>query len=492
MALGGLWSRLTSGIFGVGIGVAASDAIQPALEPVKQDAWAANQYKVLPLGELAELVAQALVTMASAAEEAGRSGYNENRLEAAVQSALTVPGTGELLRMLRRETIDEDQAVHGFRKAKREPQFDSALLDLMHEKLDPAELAKAIHRNIIPEPDLLIAAPPLTPGKVPQVPQSKIDPIAEVAAYGYDAERLRVLVGNSGLPLSLFEMLELLNRGDVDESDVKRSIAQSNLRNEYMDVALNLRRRLLTPHEYAELALRGWIDKAERDDGAALSGMEPADTELLENMLGRPLAIRQLVQAIARGGKYGGDYEGVPEPYLTALRQSNVRPEWGNLAYANRYTLPSAFVLRSMAQAGELTEKETEQLLLDSGWAPELAAKVAGKWAGSTTAKGKELTRTELAAEYAGGYISEAEYRASLTDLGYTGHAQDLEVHLGDAARLKKYREKVADAIGAVYMAGKYDAATASARLASVGIAGDAATMLLAVWDILKEASAGK
>jgi hypothetical protein len=246
MALGGLWSRLTSGIFGVGIGVAASDAIQPALEPVKQEAWRDNAYKVLPLGELAELVAQALVSMGSAAEEARRTGYNENRLEAAVQSALTVPGTGELLRMLRRRTITGDQLEHGFRKGKREPQWDGPLADLQHERLEAAEIAKAIHRNIIPGPDLLLVAPPLTPGEIEQVPQSKIDAIAEAEAGGFDAERLRVLVGNSGLPLSLFEMLQLLNRGKVTADDVRRSIAQSNLRNEYMEAGLELRRQLPT------------------------------------------------------------------------------------------------------------------------------------------------------------------------------------------------------------------------------------------------------
>src|SRR5581483_10212780 len=153
--------------------------MEPVIEPAKQQAWAENTNKVLALGVLAELVAQALTDQDSAAGEAARTGYDGNRLEAMVQAALTVPGTGELLRMLRRGTIDADQLEHALRKLKREAQWDHAIAELESERLEPAEIAKAIHRAIMRGADLLIASPPDTPGKVPAVPPSELDPIAE-------------------------------------------------------------------------------------------------------------------------------------------------------------------------------------------------------------------------------------------------------------------------------------------------------------------------
>jgi hypothetical protein len=248
---------------------------------------------------------------------------------------------------------------------------------LKQELLEAGEIAKAIHRGIMKGDGLLIAEPPTAPGKVPAVPASDLDPVTEAAGSGVDAERLRIMVGNAGLPLGLHEMLSLMNRGEMEPQDVQRGIAESNLRNEYQDVALKLARRILTPHEYVELNLRGWIDTPTMHAGAALSGMTPDDADLLFKSLGRPLVVHQITTGLARGGTYGGDYAGVPEPFQTALRESNVRPEWGNLAYANRYTLPGYFVIKAMLTNKTLTVSEAAETFKQSGWPPTLADKAA-------------------------------------------------------------------------------------------------------------------
>jgi ParB-like chromosome segregation protein Spo0J len=145
--------------------------------------------------------------------------------------------------------------------------------------------------------------------------------------------------------------------------------------------------------------------------------------------------------------------------------------------------VPGAFVIRGMASAGELDAAETEQLLLESGWPPVLAGKAARRWTAKTAAADKEATKTELLDDFAGGYLSEAELRAALEPLGYTGHEQDLIVHLGDARRIKRHREKVVDAIGKAYVGGAIDTATVQSELAEINVTGEAASMLSALWD---------
>jgi hypothetical protein len=115
--------------------------------------------------------------------------------------------------------------------------------------------------------------------------------------------------------------------------------------------------------------------------------MSAADIALREKVIGRPINEHQIVTGEARGGTYGGDYEGVPEPFNKALRESNIRPEWGNLAYANRYSYPSAFVLRALGKDGTLTAAELEKLFLEIGWPPALAKLVAERTAVTTTGK---------------------------------------------------------------------------------------------------------
>jgi hypothetical protein len=210
------------------------------------------------------------------------------------------------------------------------------------------------------------------------VPPSTLDPVAQARALGISHEQLRVLVGNTGLPLSLFEMLQLLNRGIVTEDDVKRAIAESNLRNEYMDVAIPLKRRLLTPHEYGESELRGVLTPAEAKAGAELHGMEPADYDTLFAILGRPLAVHQITTGEARGGVYGGTYDDVPAgAYRDAIRRSAIRPEYAGLAYANRYSYTVPFWVRLLITSGDITAAEGADFLVKLGNPPDFAAKIA-------------------------------------------------------------------------------------------------------------------
>ena len=64
------------------------------------------------------------------------------------------------------------------------------------------------------------------------------------------------------------------------------------------------------------------------------------------------LNFRQVFIGERRGGVYNGATGALEPPFLKSLQESNIRPEWYNLAWAQRYTYPSPFVLRSLTQSG--------------------------------------------------------------------------------------------------------------------------------------------
>lgn len=384
--LGDLAANAGGEAIAFGLGFALGRALEPAGVELSQEAWKVAPIRAPDALVLAEGVAQGQVDPDDAAGWAAEHGYGPSQFKALVDIANTGPALGYAFQAWRRGKLTDEEFTTALHRTGLEQQWNTAIEALKDELLDPGALATAIHRGIIAGQGLLLQEPPTGPGNIPQVPQSTIDGVQEAAGHGYTPERLRVLIGNTGLPLPLGEMLQLLNRGHVTEDDVKRSIAQSNVRNEYMDAAMFLRRRLVTPHEYEEGALRGVITRAEADAGAALSGMEPADAQFLFEIMGRPLPVHGITTGLARDGQYGGTYADVPQPYQDAIRRSNIRPEYARLAYANRYTLPSAFVLRTLAQSGELGHDEVHKLLLEIGWPPELVDKVAKLWAGSPAA----------------------------------------------------------------------------------------------------------
>lgn len=414
---------------GEAIAFAAGVAIGPTLSPVStalvQEAWQVAQIKAVDPGTAAEIVAEDVEAFEWGKSEAAKHGMDEARFRAIVGEVRDAPGLGELLTLLRREGIDRAQFVHGLRKAKLETLWDVPLESLLDERLDPSTIATAIQRGVMHDPGVLVVGPPSEVGKVPPMPSVALDTLKEAAAHGMNEERLAVLARLVGLPASPDLAARMVFRGLIERVDFDRAIAEGNTRNEWAPFLFEAFREILTSHDYIEGHLRGWIDANAMYAGTAKHGLSRADTDLRFNNLGRPLPVHQITTGLARGGTYGGDYAGVPEPFNKALRESNVRPEWGNLAYANRYTLPGAFVLRTLAQAGDLTPQETHTLLLESGWPPDLAQKVSDRWTGGAkSTANKHVTSAEtglftvLRKAYVNDEATEAQAAPILTDLG--------------------------------------------------------------------------
>lgn len=485
--LGSIAEKSAGEALAFGLGFALGRALEPAGVGLAQTAWDIDPNKVLGAGEAAQIVAEAVDALEWGEKEARQTGINKERFDLLVQEVLNAPGFGELVRMYRRGTINDAALEHGFRKNKLEGRWDTPLTELQHERLEPAVIAVSGQRGTMSDAGLLPVGPPTETGNVPPMPVSAIDPIEEAKASGVDRERLAVMMRNVGLPPGPGELLQLLNRGKITDVDFFRGIAEGNTRNEWAPFLLNLRRRLLTPHEYAELDLRGIIPTAARNSGAALSGMEPTDTQLLFELLGRPLNVHEITTAVARGGSYGGVYEGVPEPYLDAIRRSAIRPEYGNLAWHNRYTYPSAFVLRSLAQSGDLPPEEVEPTLLRIGWEPSFAAKVAVAWTGGKTAKadphiGKAEGQlwTALHKAYVNSEAPAALARTTLAAVGVTPGALDGVLGLWDHERnLIRATLSAKEIKKAVGQPGK-DQAWAMERLHELGYTSDDAATFLA------------
>jgi hypothetical protein len=427
---------------------ALGEAASPALRPYAQDlanlAWESNTVLPPDVYQLAAGVAQGQIPLAQAQTWAHEQGISDTAFAALVNAANVGPPLGLAYELYRRHPQDFafDTAV---KRLGIEDQWLAALEELRDLPLTPDTIANAVHRNIMIDPTLIVREPPTVAGKVDQVKPSVLDPAKEASWSGMDHERLRVMVGTTGLPPGLVQMLQLYNRKSVDKSDVQRAVAQSNLRNEYMDVVLDLARHILTPHEYAEAELRGVIQDG--STGAGLSGLNPDDYQILFGLLGRPLNEHAVTTGLARGGSFNAsatDYGAVPAGvYRDAIRRSNIRPEYAELAYANRYIYPSAFVLRSLAQAGDLGgQPAVAKVLEEIGWKPTFATQVSTAWTTPSTGevdphvkKAQTSLFTEAHKAYVKVGLSQAQVTPALTALQVPAVAQQEVFHLWDVEK---------------------------------------------------------
>lgn len=471
---------------GFGIGFALGRALTPVGVKIEQDAFAGHPDKALDAETVAEMHAEQIPGAPSLEGEAAQTGISPERVAALVELALTAPGVPELLALLRRELVSPGDWSHGLRKAKLDPRYDAGLEALRDILIDPSVIATAVQRGVMHDPGLLPVGPPTEVGRVTPMPISSLDTLKEAAGSGMSEERLAVHARIVGLPPAPGELLELLNRNVIVEADYLRGIAEGNTRNEWASFLMQLRRRLLTPHEYAELQLRGWISPAERDAGAALSGMLPDDTEHLYQMIGRPLAVHQITTGLARGGSWDGQPKDVPEPYLKALEESNIRPEWFDLAWANRYTLPSAFVLRQLLKDGAVSESEAEKYFTEEGWPPALAAQVAKAYApGAAAVKQPHADKAStqlwgtLHRSYVNDDATEAEARAEFDAIGIPAAEQTAVLGLWNRERAIVRKTLTPSQIKKAYHATTFTREAAIARLEQLGYdAADAGTFL--------------
>lgn len=421
-----IWDTLKTAIVGVGVGEATADALEPILNPAAQDAWSKNPYKALDLGQVAEQIAQGIVTQATGNGEASLSGYNTHRLAAVVQATLKAPGVSEGLRMLRRGAIQPADFTHILRKAMLEPQWDAALSSLQSERLDPAVIAVAIQRGIMRDPGFLPVSPPTSGGTVPAFPVSPLDPVAEAAAAGIDLQRLFVETAIVGNPLSLQQAASALFRGIIDDTDYARAVGEGNTRNEWGPTALEQARQIPTAHDFVELRLRGWTDDDGMNAGTARHGMSEADTQTLFLISGRPITPHQVLIGLLRGGVYNGPLDVIDPAFRKALQESNIRPEWYHLLWMGRFAFPPFFQTVNLLKQGSIDAATATHWLTVQAYDPDAIATVVANLSGSSSsgpsklvssAKTKLLTR--LHNGYVTGKLTEAQTTDALAGAGY-------------------------------------------------------------------------
>jgi hypothetical protein len=252
---------------------------------------------------------------------------------------------------------------------------------------------------------------------------------------------------------------------------------------------------VLSGQEYAEARLRDWITDAEMYRGGALTGHTKEQMDLFYKNRGRTATPRQVWLGWARkvpapdypGDPANGRLTGLKDHEL-AIRRSNIRPEYARLLWDVRFNYPPIFQLTRLVQSDAITAGQAKTWADYQLYAPEVTEALHAYWLTLGGGEGKELTKAELMTEFEGGFITENELRDHLTALGYSGAQLDLEVHLGDARRLRGWRDKAITALGKRYVASTMDAAAADGYLVEIGVP-DPGTRasIIRIWGIERE-----
>ncbi len=449
--LGGIGRFLDKYLFGYALGTAAGPSLEPFVQTLANEAWTQHRVKPVAADVAARLVAEGIWSSGRADGEAADTGIDADTFAALVELAREEPGVPLLLTLWRRGLIGEGLVDEALERAGMKPAYREPIKRTRRILLSPAELANAVVQGF----RTLTAA------------------TTDAVDQGLTPDDFETMVDVTGLPPGPETLLEWLRRGITDEGGVDQGIREGHTKVKYIEPYLRARWRVLSATEYASLWLRGWITEAQAKAGGALTGYDAASMELLYRNRGRPATTRQAHIGFVRGGRLPG-FTTERATFERAVEQSNVRTEWTDILWAQRYTYPSAFVLRSLTQAGDITPEQAEQALLYSGWEPGFAAQVAAAWgdgrAGAPSAKWADRARSRLYTvahnEYLDGSIDAAQAHSTLAQVGAGAAEQDAILALWDAEQTVSRLELTPAQIKKAWKTGRYPTELALSELA--------------------------
>ncbi len=483
-SLGKFFGRTVSEGAAFAAGVAVAPALEPVVQDVKNQAWTEHPSRPLDAGRAAELVAEGKMRTADAEHEAAMSGFDGDRLQLLIDLAFTGPGIAQALTLWRRGEIDTAGMNAALAKAQLLPEFWPAIKALKDQRLDPSQIALGIVRSLLKDPGFLPVDLDTSGGAVPAYRVSTIDPITEAAAGGIDPERLRVMVGEIGLPMSLQSAAAAVFRGIIQEADFNRAVLEGDTRPEWAAAILEQARAIPSVSDYVNARIRGWITDAEMYAGTALHGMSEADTHLLYLRTGRPAAPGQMATAAARG--IAGP-DGTPmdrAQFLKGIAESDIRPEWGPMLWEARYLYPPLFQLTRLVQAGAITAEQASDWATKDRYPPDVVKALTDYWNQPASATSKAETVSDALALYEAGKVDHAATLATIEGLGYPAGEAQAKIDAYDAKRVTSEKTRVITAAHKAFIDGNLTGPEADNLLSDLGVAEWARTQILITWGL--------
>ena len=466
------FGRTISDAAGFALGGAMRSPLEPPLVELTNETWARFVEAGITVptdpGDAAEIAAEDVASEAWAKDQAKQRGYGGDQMDKLISAVRNAPGLETLYALWRRGLISDGLFVHGLNKARLEEEWNTPLEGLHDTLLSSEELAMMQQQGFIEE------------GRAN----------SEGALQGVTEERQQLRFEASGLPPGIETGLEMLRRGIIDAGTFAQIVREGHTKTKYTGQLLALRDRVLSAATYATLALKGWITQAEMHDGGALTGYSPAQMDLLFKEHGRPATTHQVWIGLQRGGKYIGENLSERETFDRAIIQSDIRPEWADLLWAQRYTYPTAFVLRQLTSSGALTQAQAATILKYEGWEPTLADQVAAKWAQPSSAASKEATATDLLTLYEGGKATRAETLAALEALGYPADEAATKVDVLEARRVVSAKTAAISDLHGAFKKGAILGTAAQTALEDLGLDAATATAVLNAWRVYLAAEA--
>jgi hypothetical protein len=459
-------NRVLGNIIGFGAGAAAAQAFEPPLRDVAAEMESRFQSRRLTPDDLAELQQRAEISMEAGAAEAAESGVNARRFELLTRIHGQSLGPMELLAALRRGIIDEARFDRGIAQGTIRREWADVLRGLANELLTPSMVAEAEARGLA----------------------GGFDTGAEARRNALTRARFELLTRLAGHPPPIGELLDLLNRGRMNESQVRRAMRDAGMRNEYVDDVLELRRVLVPVQDLVRFAVREVYTPEVRrrfrldEDFPARFATEAARHGLARSDAQDYWAAHWDLPSPEQGFRML--HRGIIErPDLELLLRSlDVMPFWRGRLIDLAFAVPGRIDLRRMFEHGVIDEARVQRGYLDLGYTPEVAQTLTRFAIELAAEPEKNLAKGEIVALYQAREITREDAAIMLQGLGYKPEGAEFVLDIADAKEARAFRNQVVAVVRRRFVDREIDTTAAIARLDEIGMPAEARERLLDLW----------
>ena len=217
--------------FGIGymLGYAAFNMAQPLFLPIQHAIADAAQTEIFDPNTAATLDAKGLIAHEFGRSEAAGGNLSGDHYDKLVESARQYPDVSQVMDAWLKRQVNESDVDTALQHHAIPREWWPALKALRRYFLSPADLALANLRGIINDTTMNEYA----------------------AELGITPDDMQVLIGNTGEPPGIMQMLFLYRRGIIQEEDLRRAIKQSRIRDEWIDDVIALRYQPMTTADAA-------------------------------------------------------------------------------------------------------------------------------------------------------------------------------------------------------------------------------------------------
>lgn len=276
-----------------------SSVLSNVLAPVAYEINSLDRSTYMDVQSAAGAVAAGLISGGNGDRIAAANGIVHGDWQVLAALAETIPGQSTLLELHNRGELDEERLRYWLHRAGLTDELQPLIATLARQLLTPADAALGWLR-----------------GDIPEAVAKQI-----AAKNGLDATDFGYLYANTGEPLGEQQLAEALRRGYIDRQRFAHGIRQSRIRDEWLDVALDLRYEPVPTADAIDAALRGWITEERARKIADQNGVLPEQVQILIDNAGNPPSNEQLLELHRRGFI-------TTELLRKGIREGRTRDEW--------------------------------------------------------------------------------------------------------------------------------------------------------------------